>query len=169
MHTSVFKQVPGSPLPLYADISNTDKPPHRRKYSPYLPIKHKDREMYIHQCSCCRKVKGCQQIASWVRSKQPYTCESQSLTHVHVDTLPAAYPTIKVRNICAFAEHNTRWKLGRVLDFAYYMEKKVTSKQYSAARVNINSTSNLEKIGILCSWYSASELAGLHFLATAFA
>ena len=35
------------------------------------------------------------------------------------------------------------------LKFAYYMEKEVTSRQYSAASVNINSTSN-------CSWYSAS-------------
>ena len=160
LHTSVFKRVPGSPLPLYAETStDTGKPAHRRKYHPYLPIKHKEKDMYIHKTTAVWLLQEGERVSAdrlfRVRSKQPYTCEPQPLTHVHVNTLSAAYPTIEVGNICAFAE-STKWKLGRVLKFAYYMEKKVTSRQYTAASVNINSTSNLEKIGVLCSWYSTS-------------
>ena len=116
--------------------------------------------MYIHKTTAVWLLQEGERVSAdrlfRVRSKQPYTCKPQSLTHVHVNTVPAAYPTIEVGNICAFAESTTKWRLGRVLKFAYYMEKKVTSRQYSATSVNINSTSNLEKIGVLCSWYSAS-------------
>ena len=137
------------------------------KYNPYVPIKHKEKEMYIHKTTAVWLLQEGERVSAdrliWVRSKQPYTCKPQSLTHVHVNTLPAAYPTIEVGNICAFAESTTKWKLGRVLKFAYYMEKKVTSRQYSATSVNINSTSNLEKIGVLCSWYSASASGPARF------
>ena len=132
LHNSVFKRVPGSPLPLYAETSNPGKPARGRKYSPYVPIKQKEKEMYIHKTTAVWVLQEGERVSAdrlfRVRNKQLYTCKPQSLTHVHVNTLPAAYPTIEVGNICAFAESTTKWKLGRVLKFAYYMEKKVTSR-----------------------------------------
>ena len=45
----MFKWVPGSPLPVHAEISSTGKPTQRIKYSLYVPTQKKKICIYIHE------------------------------------------------------------------------------------------------------------------------
>ena len=78
LHNSVFKRVPGSPLPLYAETSNPGKPARGRKYSPYVPIKHKEKEMHIHKTTAVwllqegERVSADRLFRAWVANRIRY-------------------------------------------------------------------------------------------------
>ena len=63
---------------------------------------------------------------------------------------------LEVGNICVFRESkSTKWRIGRVLQFSYYLEKTKASQQYHGTTVSIPDQHN--KIGVLCSWYTLSS------------
>ena len=43
------------------------------------------------------------------------------------------------------------WQIGRVIQFAHYLERTKKAKQYKATTVNIKE--NLGKVGVLCLWF----------------
>ena len=48
------------------------------------------------------------------------------------------------------------WKIGKVLQFGYYLEKTKKARQYTGFFVKCNED-NINKIGIVCSWFHKSS------------
>ena len=83
-----------------------------------------------------------------VRSKQPFSTDSKTAK----TQLPSVmHPVVSLLVTCVFRTTNNGWRIGRVLQFSYYLGKKVGAKQYSGLTADVSNT----KIGILCSWYTA--------------
>ena len=87
-----------------------------------------------------------------VRSKQPYTSDPQPKTPSASSEDPAVLQSLEVGDICIFKDPKTKCKIGRVLQFAYYLEKTKSAQQYRSTTVSL--TDKPKKIGVLCSWYS---------------
>ena len=48
------------------------------------------------------------------------------------------------------------WKIGKILQFGYYLEKTKKARQYTGCFVKCNEN-NMNKFGIVCSWFHKSS------------
>ena len=89
-----------------------------------------------------------------MRSKQPFSTNSNSANKQLPSVKhPVVRSSISVGDICVFRTVNKEWRIGRVLQFSHYLEKKISAKQYRGLTADVSNT----KIGILCSWYSVEK------------
>ena len=67
--------------------------------------------------------------------------------------------TIEVGNICVFKDsiNTLTWKIGRVLQFSFFLEKTKSSQQYRGTTCNVSDANKGNKIGVLCAWYTPSS------------
>ena len=65
---------------------------------------------------------------------------------------PTVSETISVGNVCIFKLSMSEWKIGRVLSFAYYLEKYKSSQVYTNTTFHFADQSK-KAVGVLCTWY----------------
>ena len=159
MHKTVFRRIPGTQLPLYS--AEHDKASKPKRYNSCVAVKHNGTDIYIHKTTLCWLFQEGERVSTdrlfRVRKKQPLSCDEKtkpSTESQDESTCPEVLPAIRVSDVCAFVDPESGWKLGKVIKFANYMEKKIGSRNYSSDTVTI---SNSEKVGILCSWYKRSD------------
>ena len=93
--------------------------------------------------------------ADWlfrVRSNQPHSSKQLGAIACRDTQIPEVRSTVHTGEICVFADPVKSWKVGRIVQFAYYKEATKKLKQYPGY-----SAAFTEDIGVLCSWYVASE------------
>ena len=93
-----------------------------------------------------------------VRANQPYNTVTtpQLRTCKADDTLPVVKQVLEVDDICAFKHTTTKWKIGRILQFAHYLERTKMSRQYCGTMISLSDKS--QKFGAL-SWYTPTTEA----------
>ena len=162
LHKSVFKRVPDNSLPLYVEDNSTSKKAKKsKKYSSLVEMKHNEKVMYIHKTTVVWLMQEGERVSSdrlfRVRSTQPYSSKPQPQIESCTTTAicPAVKSTLEVGDLCAFSKDIMSWKFGRILKFCYYKEQTKKKRQYAGVRASLSS--NPEKIGALCSWYTSSE------------
>ena len=89
-----------------------------------------------------------------VRSKQPFATHVYNQTNKQKDGVkPLICATINIGDVCVFRHSEKEWRIGRVLQFSYFLEKTKKASQYNGSRVDL-SDNKIDKIGVLCSWYT---------------
>jgi len=170
-----FKRLPkdkAGSVPMY-DVKSSENEKKitkaRSKHRPYIEISHCGKSVYIHKTTAVWLLQEGEQLSTdrlfRVRNKQPFMDYSDSLvSDSDLSSSPAVCKVIHIGDICAF-RYEQYWQIGRVLQFSYYREKTKRSQQYSGNFVNLSD--NADKIGVLCSWYTAnttssSDASGKH-------
>ena len=124
-----------------------------------LEIEHNGKRMFIHKTTAVWLFQEGERVSAdrlfRVREIQPYATNSEVISSCE-DSKPAVatkLPELEVGNICVFLKKrgDSIWQIGRVLQFAYYLERTKKARQYKATTVNIKE--NLGKVGVLCSWF----------------
>ena len=90
-----------------------------------------------------------------VRSKQPYSNPSTDIRHISHDLcadLPCISDTVVVGDMCVF-EKGDHWEVGRILQFAYCEERKLSAYQYKGSTAQVQE----KGLGVLCSWFKNSS------------
>ena len=122
-------------------------------------VEHNGKRMFIHKTTAVWLFQEGERVSAnclfRVREIQPYIINSAVISSCE-DSKPAVVtklPVLEVGNICVFLKKrgDSIWQIGRVLQFAYYLERTKKAKQYKATKVNIEE--NLGKVGVLCSWF----------------
>ena len=124
-----------------------------------LEIVHNGKRMFIHKTTVVWLFQEGERVSAdrlfRVREIQPYTTNSKviSSSQASSSTIAARLPVLEVGNVCVFLKKrgDSIWQIGRVLQFAYYLEKTKKARQYRATTVNVEE--NLGKVGVLCSWF----------------
>ena len=61
-----------------------------------------------------------------VRAKQPFSTNNLRSKTTPVSTEhPTVRCTVEIGNLCTFRSSETIWKIGKLLQFAYHLEKRV--------------------------------------------
>lgn len=88
-----------------------------------------------------------------MRSKQPYNTSTVLKADAPCHhSEPTVCESFEVGDICVLIDED-KGKIGKVLKFAYYKEKKKRSRMYQATSVRLNEGKNL---GVVCSWFTKS-------------
>ena len=90
-----------------------------------------------------------------VRSKQPYSNPSTDIRHISHDLcadLPCISDTVVVGDMCVF-EKVDHWEVGRILQFAYCEERKLSAYQYTGSTAQVQE----KGLRVLCSWFKNSS------------
>ena len=158
LHKSSFKRLPQTSLPIYQQESVKGKTT-KINHCPFVEIKHNGNTLYIHKTTAVWLLQEGERVSSdrlfRVRSKQPYACEPSPQIRSSCGTNPIVCQSLQVGNICVFIDSKDKWKIGRVLQFSYYLEKTKSAQQYRGLTVNL--ADKPKKIGVLCSWYTLSS------------
>ena len=161
LHNATFKRLPSASLPIYEVKDNQQCKVSSRKskkFSPYIEISHNGKSAFIHKTTAVWLLQEGERVSSdrlfRVRAKQPFSCEVQHQMRTP-DNTPTVCSTIQVGDICVFKASQGEWRLGRILQFSYFREKTKKATQYSGSIVDLSS--NTDKIGVLCSWYTPNK------------
>jgi len=142
----------------------SEKQTFKMKHSRFVEVNNGDKSIYIHKTTAVWLLEETEYLSSdrriRVRSKQPFSTNSNlankqlpSVIHLVVRS------SISVGDMCVFRTVNKEWRIGRVLQFSHYLEKKISAKQYRNLTADVSNT----KIGILCSWYSVEKEVPVKF------
>ena len=94
----------------------------------------------------------------WVRGNQPYSSKQLGAIVCEDTQIPEVHSTVHTGEIYVFANPVKSWKVGRIVQFAYYKEATKKLKQYTGNNVALTEYIGvLCLIGVLCYWYVASE------------
>jgi hypothetical protein len=159
LHEWSFKKAGNETIQFFSKVSNTScKTETKSKHCPYVEVKFKGEVLYIHKTTAVWLFQEGERVSSdhlfRVRNKQPYSTEKQLVTTSdtqRVPDCPYVCDSINVGDVCVFKCPQKSWKVGRVLQFSYYLEKNVRSKEYHGTSVSFPSSQ--PTIGVLCSWY----------------
>ena len=110
---------------------------------------------YIHKLTTVWIFQKGEQLSSdWlirVRETQPSSTSKTATSST--TTTPEKNAIISVGDICVFMNRESSdcdWKIGKILQFGYYLEKTKKARQYSECFVKCNKN-NMNKFGIVCS------------------
>lgn len=155
LHSSTFKKLSGTGLPLYDIEQSNNKSGATSKFCPYVKISHNDKDLFIHKTTAVWLLQEGERVSSdrlfRVREKQPLVKNHDPKVCHFSGVNPVVCNTIEVGNICVFKNAES-WRIGKVLQFSYYKEKTKKSQQYSGNVVDLSK--NFEHIGVLCSWFA---------------
>ena len=70
--------------------------------------------------------------------------------------LPMIRQLVKLFQLEIFVFSTTAWKIGRVLSFAYYLEKYKSAQAYNKTTFKFADSSK-KAVGVLCTWYTPSQ------------
>ena len=148
LHKGTFKKVESPGLPIYQlehDLSS--KAAHKRKFCAFVEVEHNNKKVFIHKTTAVWLLQEGERVSSdrlfRVHTKQPAS------TSISVD-IPTVCSTVDIGNLCIFKTSDGFVKIGRLLQFAYYLEKKKGSLQYRGLTAKVDE----EKVGVLCTWYA---------------
>ena len=124
-----------------------------------LEIEYNGKRMFIHKTTAVWLFQEGERVSAdrlfRVRETQPYKNNSKfvSLNEASNPNIAARQAALEVGNMCVFLKKSSEsiWQIGRVLQFAYYLEKTKKARQYRGTTLNIEE--NLGKVGVLCSWF----------------
>ena len=159
LQKAAFKRVPNTNLPTYELSEDLPKKSQRakHKFSHFVEIIHKGKSLFIHKTTAVWLMQEGERISSdrlfRVRSKQPFATQVYN-QHQLDGVKPLICAAINIGDLCVFRHSEKEWRIGRVLQFSYFLEKTKKASQYSGSRVDL-SGNKVDKIGVLCSWYSA--------------
>ena len=159
LHRSSFKRLSGTSLPMFEVDAETPSMGKKikRKHSLFVEVKHNSKTFFINKTTAVWLFQEGERVSSdrlfRVRSKEPYTSDPQPKLHSTSNKDPAVNQLLEVGSICVFKDSKSLYKIGRVLQFAYYLEKTKSSQQYRGTTVHL--TDKAKKIGVLC-WLSPS-------------
>jgi len=96
-----------------------------------LEIVHNGKRMFIHKTTVVWLFQEGERVSAdrlfRVREIQPYITNSKviSSSQASSSTIAARLPVLEVGNVCVFLKKrgDSIWQIGRVLQFAYYLEK----------------------------------------------
>lgn len=128
-----------------------------------LEIEHNGKKVFIHKTTAVWLFQEGERVSAdrlfRVRETQPYTTNLKaSLSNkASIPAVAVQQPVLEVGNVCVFLKKrgDSMWQIGKVLQFAYYLEKTKKARQYRATTVNIEG--NLGKVGVLCSWFTKTK------------
>ena len=139
------------------------------KPSSLVEVIHKGRKLFIHKSTAVwifqegDRVSADQTIR--VREKQPGASSTSKSTPACIAmAFPDKCDTLSIGDVCVFSNKKADsssgtcdWSIGKVLQFAYYLEKNKKARQYAGSYVTCNEDT-LNKIGIVCSWCSSISI-----------
>ena len=162
LHRSSFQRITGPTLPMFEiDDGSSKGKMSKRKHSPYVAVQHAGKTLFINKTTAVWLLQEGERVSSdrlfRVRSRRPFTSNCQTVpgTVTPTGTTPFVCQTIQVGNICVFKDTVGKWKIGTILQFSNFQEKTKKSQQYSGRNVNLSG--NVDKIGVLCSWWMPSS------------
>ncbi len=103
----------------------------KRKFCPYVKVEHNGKSLFLNKTTVVWLYQEGERVSSdglfRVRSKQPFSSETpKHALHEEVKTAgnPVVCTTLEMGDVCIFKILPTEWKIGRVLQFSYYHEKR---------------------------------------------
>ena len=164
LRRSVFHCTDNSTVPLY-DITKDSSSGKKKKHCPYVEITHNGKKHYINKTTAVWLLQEGERVSSdrlfRVRNHQPYNtqpelCSNQQVESTCKQETPVVSKTIEVGNICVFLTDSSamNWKIGRVLQFSFFLAKKIKSRQYTRSTASLLPADKPEAVGVLCSWYT---------------
>ena len=144
------------------------------KHSTLVEVIYNGKKMYIHKSTTVWIFQEGEQLSSdrliRVRETQPSSTSKTATSST--TTTPEKNAIISVDDICVFMNRDSSdcdWKIGKILQFGYYLEKTKKARQYTGCFVKCNEN-NMNKIGIVCSWFhKSSSSSDKHAYVTGFA
>ena len=168
-HSISFSRVKSETIPMYIQNeitkdSSSNSSQTKSKYSSLLEVIYNGKKMFITKSTAVWIFQEGERVSSdrliRIREKQLLSTSKTMPTAV-TTTTPDKYDVISVGDICAFVHRggdsdDSNWRIGKVLQFAYYLEKTKKARQYTGSLVKCNEE-NINKIGIVCSWFCSSS------------
>ena len=168
-HSISFSRVKSETIPMYIQNeitkdSSSNSSQAKSKYFSLLEVIYNGKKMFIHKSTAVWIFQEGERVSSdrliRVREKQPLSTSKTMPTAV-TTTTPDKYDVISVGDICAFVHRggdsdDSDWRIDKVLQFAYYLEKTKKVRQYTGSLEKCNEE-NINKIGIVCSWFCSSS------------
>ena len=170
----VLKKMPSISLPLFdvATTATTVNDDHEQAakltmvnkngHSLFVQIQRGEKTVYIRKTTVIWLLQEGEWVPSdrlfRVRAKQPHAFSTTKSTCImqgkmQGDTFdPTVSQTISVGNVCVFKFSANEWKIGRVLSFAYYLERYKSSQVYTNTTFHFADQSK-KPVGVLCTWY----------------
>ena len=113
-----------------------------------LEIEHNGKKMFIHKTTAVWLFQEGERVSTdrlfRVRETQPYTANLKALSskEIFIPAMAMRQSVLEVGNICVFLKKRSDsiWQIGKVLQFAYYLEKTKKARQYRATTVNLKRT-----------------------------
>ena len=94
-----------------------------------------------------------------VRAKQPNEIKFHPVKETAETLQPSKFISIKIGDMCAFKDTCKSFKIGKVLQFVEYNNKK--QKAYKGDHANVN-----HNCGVICTWYIAKDEGDYFEMAT---
>ena len=98
-----------------------------RKFSSYVEIKLNNITLYLNKTIAVWFLQEGERVSSdclfRVRSKKPFSTDASTQKKSVATTTPTVCSALEVGEICVFII-DSKWRMGRILQFAYYQEKK---------------------------------------------
>ena len=88
-----------------------------------------------------------------VRAIQPFSSNSPASTTSEHQQTPYRSNHVSIGDICAFKKNDGRFRVGKVLQFAYFKEKAKKAQECKQNTVLIAAAAK-DNIGVLCTWYN---------------
>ena len=160
LHKGTFKKVEGAGLPIYQLEHDLPKAAHKPKFCAFVEVEHNDKKVFIHKTIVVWLMQEGERFSSdrlfRVRTKQPFSIDSKSKASASVSVaLPIVASTVDIGNVYIFKsnDNSESVKIGKLLQFAYYLGKKKGSKQYRGLTAKVDE----KKVGVLCTWYASCD------------
>ena len=163
-----YSQIKSETIPSYVrnDSTKDNSTDNKKlsKHSALVEVLYNGKIMYIHKSTAVWIFQEGERLSSdrllRVREKQPSATSKTSISTLPpTTTTPEKNNVISIGDICVFKnrENNDNdWKIGKILQFAYYLEKTKKARQYTGSFVKCNE-GNVNKIGVVCSWFQKSS------------
>lgn len=144
---------------LWNGSSNTAKKiSQKSKICQFVEVEHGQKKVYIHKTTAVWLLQEGEWVSSdhlfRVRAKQPFSIDSKPNVPIPISVdIPTICNTVEIVKLCIFKCSKAKWKIGRLLQFAYYLEKTKSAQQYRRLTANVDD----RKVGVLCSWYTSCD------------
>ena len=159
LHKGTFKKAESAGLPIYQlEHDPSSKAAHKPNFCAFVEIEYNNKKAFIHKTTATWLLQEGERVSSdrlfHVRTKQPFSIDTKPKvsTSVSVD-IPTVCSTVDVGNTCIFKSSEGSLKIGKLLQFAYYLEKKKGSQQYRGLTAKVDE----KKVGVLCTWYEPCD------------
>ena len=124
-----------------------------------MEIKHNNKTLYLNKTTTMWLLQEGERVSSdrlfRVRSKQPFSTDASTQKKSVATTTPTVCSALEVGEICVLII-DSKWRMGRVLQFAYYQEKTKKTQQYRGSSVIISESK--KDMGVLCTWFELTSL-----------
>ena len=160
LHRQSFKRLPGA-MPIFETSSKSTTTPKKQKHKhcPFVEVMHNGKVMYINKTTAVWLLQEGERVSSdrlfRVRNKQPYSTTNTNLLPATSHNTPTTCESIQIGDIAIFTISTESWRMGRVVSFSFYKEKKKGTRMYKSSIVKFSDKAM--NLGVLCSWFTNSS------------